>query len=77
MMQKTRTILIATGQSIPAWTWELETILRIHPVLSIRELAELVDKPEQRVSEAVVKLADAGRLRRWKVGKERRVALAP
>lgn len=71
----TRTILIATGQSIPEWSWEAETLLRIHGHLSNRELSALIDKPEPRVSEVCAKLHRAGRVIRWKSGKEARVAL--
>jgi len=70
-----RTILIATGQSIPDWSWEVETLLRIHGHLSNREMAEMLGKCERRVSEVCAKLHRAGRVIRWKAGKDRRVAL--
>ena len=72
-----RTILTTTGQAVPAWSHELMPVLRIHGELSNRELAELVDRPEPRVSEVVRKLRFARVLTTRKIGKEVRIKLDP
>lgn len=65
-----RTIISATGASVPWWSWEIPTALKIHGSLSNRDLAALLGKPEPRVSETVRKLRMANLLKTSKRGKE-------